>query len=92
MIFQAGTVVRTRGGIPVEIVAVLSPEQQDDHGDCIIGVLVGHDGDREIHTWQRNGRFRKGQPTSLDLETPIIRVTADAAIARAELDNPEARR
>jgi hypothetical protein len=82
MTFQAGTVVRTRSGIPVEIVAILSPEQQSDRGDCVIGVLVFRAGRREISTWQRDGRFREDKPTELDLETPIIRNIADATLLR----------
>lgn len=77
--FRPNMTVRTRLGMRVNIVAILSPDQQDSYGDCIIGVLINGAGEREIHTWQRDGRFdpRRGR-TSLDLIEPEVpRPSAD---------------
>ena len=89
MTFRPGTVVRTRGGWPVEIIAVLSTEQQDSDGYCIIGVLVQDDGaTREIQTWHRDGTFRKplSYRSPLDLELP-----QSAAVTHAEYRRMTAR-
>ena len=59
--FTPGTHTKTRRGLPVLVVAVL-PEP-DVNGDSIIGLLDG-----EITTWDRNGSFRRGKPSGLDLE------------------------
>ena len=82
MTFLANTVAVTVRGTPVEIIAVLSPEQQDSHGDCIIGIIVSRDGTREICSWQRDGRFRADRPsTDMDLKLPTVRALTAAQYA-----------
>jgi hypothetical protein len=86
MTFRPHTTVKTRSGATVDIVAVLSPEQQDSYGDCIVGVLIAGDGEREILTWQRDGRFdpRRAR-SSLDLIEPEVPRLSAEQYRRIEL-------
>lgn len=78
MTFNPSQKARTRLGQQVEIIAVLGPGSEDSQGDAIIGLVVGRDGQREIMTWRRNGRFRADKPSSLDLENEPNREMAGA--------------
>lgn len=65
--FTPGTIARTRHGIAVQIIAVLSTP--DSLGQSIVGLLKDDEGD-EIATWCPDGRFlNRDMPSGLDLVT-----------------------
>lgn len=65
--FTPGTIIKTRRGWNVEVLAVLPAP--DVNGDSIVGLLHDSEG-AEITTWRGDGRFR-GDAMTDDLASII---------------------